>query len=151
MILNIKFHEILFFSSWATLATKFLSNTHRHTDIQTDRHFPQIVKSCSGHLKTCKYIKNRKSKMCTKPILSSIYIEESNKKKWSKNIKSVPEIESDFKDHLCGGNFCFQKNLVNVDCVIISHTSQKCYALQHQKFAILFLFWKKISSSILNF
>ena len=29
----------------------------------------------------CKSIKNRKSKICTKPILSSIYIEESNKGK----------------------------------------------------------------------
>ena len=42
-----------------------------------DRHFSEIAKSCSGHLKTCKSIKNRKSKICTKPILSSIYIEES--------------------------------------------------------------------------
>ena len=52
---------------------------HRHTDTQTDRHFPKIVKPCSGHPKTCKSIKNRKSKTCTKPILSSIYIEESKK------------------------------------------------------------------------
>ena len=53
------------------------TQTHRHTDRQTDRHFPEIVKSCSGHPKTCKSIKNRKSRICTKPILSSIYIEES--------------------------------------------------------------------------
>ena len=46
----------------------------------TDRHFPEVVKSCSGHPKTCKFMKNRKSKICTKPILSSIYIEESKKK-----------------------------------------------------------------------
>ena len=52
---------------------------HTHTD-QTDRHFPEVVKSCSGHPKTCKFMKNRKSKICTKPILSSIYIEESKKK-----------------------------------------------------------------------
>ena len=54
---------------------------HTHTDTQThrhtDRHFPEIVKSCSGHPKTCKSIKNRKSKIFTKPILSSTYIEES--------------------------------------------------------------------------
>ena len=47
---------------------------HRHTDThphrQTDRHFPKIVKSC-------KSIKNRKSKICTKPVLSSSYIEEN--------------------------------------------------------------------------
>ena len=39
---------------------------HTHTDTQTyrqtDRHFPEIVKSCSGHPKTCKSIENRKSK-----------------------------------------------------------------------------------------
>ena len=80
MILNIKFHEILFISSRATLATKFLSHTHRHTDWL----FPEIVKSCSGHPKTCKSIQNRKSKICTKPILSSIYIEESKKYKRNK-------------------------------------------------------------------
>ena len=79
MILNTKFHEILFISSRATLATKFLSHTHRHTDRQTHRHFPEIVKSCSGHPKTCKSIENWKSKICTKPILPSTYIEESNK------------------------------------------------------------------------
>ena len=33
---------------------KFLSHTHRHTD----RHFPEIVKSCSGHPKTCQSINN---------------------------------------------------------------------------------------------
>ena len=46
---------------------------HTHTD----RHFPEIVKSCPGHPKTCKSIKNWKSKICMKPILFSIYIEES--------------------------------------------------------------------------
>ena len=55
---------------------------HTHTDTQThrqtDRHFPNIVKSCSGHPKMCKSIKNRKSKICLKPILSSACIEESN-------------------------------------------------------------------------
>ena len=59
------------------LATKFLSQTHRHAD----RHFPKIVKSCSGHPETCKSIKNRKSKICTKPILSST---ESKKKLYKK-------------------------------------------------------------------
>ena len=61
-------------SSQATLATKFLSHTHRHKDT----HFPEIVKSCSGHPKTCKSIENRKSKICTKLVFSSTYIEESN-------------------------------------------------------------------------
>ena len=63
IILNIKFHEILCFSSWATLAIFFLS--------QTDRHFPVTVKSWSGHPKMCKSIKNRKSKVFLKKIACS--------------------------------------------------------------------------------
>ena len=55
--------------------------SHTLSDTQTDRHFPKIVKSCSGHPKTCKSIKKRKSKICMKPILSSTYVEESKKKK----------------------------------------------------------------------
>ena len=43
---------------------------HTYTDRHTDTHFPEIVKSCLGHPKTCKTIKNRKSKICKKPILS---------------------------------------------------------------------------------
>ena len=74
VILNIKFHEILFVSFQAALFTKFLP----YTDLQTHRqHFPEIVKSCSGHFKTRKSIKNQKSKICTKAIFSSTYIEES--------------------------------------------------------------------------
>ena len=37
---------------------------HRHTQIV--RHFLEIVKSCPGHPKTSKSIKNWKSKICTK-------------------------------------------------------------------------------------
>ena len=48
---------------------------HTHTY----RHFPEIAKRCSEHPKTCKSIKNRKSKIFTKPIVSCIYIEESKK------------------------------------------------------------------------
>ena len=55
-----------------------LTQNFCHT--HTDRHFPKIVKSCSGHPKPCKFIKNRKSKICTKPILSSTYIKISKKK-----------------------------------------------------------------------
>ena len=50
---------------------------HTQIDTQTDRHFPEIVKSCSGHPKTCESIKNRKLKIFTKPVLFSIYTEES--------------------------------------------------------------------------
>ena len=55
------------------------TQTDRQTDTQTDI-TPKLVKTCSGPLKTCRSIKNRKSKIRTKPILSSIYsIEESKK------------------------------------------------------------------------
>ena len=65
---------------WLVLELHLPQNfCHRHTDSQTDRHFPEIVNSCSGHPKTCKSIKDWKSKICTKPILSSIYVEESKK------------------------------------------------------------------------
>ena len=43
VILNTKFHEILIISSRATLATKFFSHTHRHTDRQTFSRNNQIV------------------------------------------------------------------------------------------------------------
>ena len=75
--LNIKFHQILCINSQAKFATKFLSS----------RHFPEIIKSCSKYPKTCKSIKNRKSKIFTKRILSSIYIEES--KNVTHNSKSL--------------------------------------------------------------
>ena len=52
---------------------------HTHTDWQADRYFPEVVKSCSGHPKTSKSIKNWKSKTCIKTILASIYTEESKK------------------------------------------------------------------------
>ena len=48
---------------------------------RTDRHFLEIIKSCSEHPKTCKFIKNQKAIICTKLILSSIYIEESKKER----------------------------------------------------------------------
>ena len=50
---------------------------HTHTDIQTYSHFLEIVKSCSGHPKTSNSIKNRKSNIFTKPMLSSTCIKES--------------------------------------------------------------------------
>ena len=56
---------------------------HTHRDTQTDRHFPKIVKSCSRNPKTCKSIKNRKSKICTKSILSS-YVEGSKNQNYQK-------------------------------------------------------------------
>ena len=57
----------------------FDTHTDGHTDRHTHRHFPEIVKSYSGHPKTSKSIKNQKSKILTKPILSSIDIGKSKK------------------------------------------------------------------------
>ena len=64
---------------FCSLVLELLLPQNCHTYTETDKHFPEIVKSCSGHPKTCKFIKNRKSKICTKPVLSSMYIEESKK------------------------------------------------------------------------
>ena len=58
------------------LLPQSLCDTHRNG--HTDRHFSEIIKTCSGHLKTCKSIKNWKSKNFTKPILFSIYILQKN-------------------------------------------------------------------------
>ena len=73
IILNTKFHQVLCISSWVTFDAKYLSHTHTHPD----RHFAETVRSWSGHPKMYKYIKNWKSKIFMKPILSSIYTEES--------------------------------------------------------------------------
>ena len=61
------------------------TQTDTWTHNPTDRYFPEIVKSCSEHLKTFKSIKNQKSKICTKPILCSTYIEESIKQQPNKS------------------------------------------------------------------
>ena len=53
---------------------------------QADRLFAKIIKSRSGYLKTYKSIKNQKSKILTKPILCSIYKEESKNDIYSVNI-----------------------------------------------------------------
>ena len=56
------------------------TQTHRYTLTQTDRHFPEIVKSCSRYPNSCN-CKKEKSKIFAKPIRSSILIEESNKER----------------------------------------------------------------------
>ena len=56
-----------------TPATKVLLRAERES------YFLEIVKSCSGHSKAYKSVKNQKLKACKKPILSSIYTVESKK------------------------------------------------------------------------
>ena len=46
---------------------------------RAQRHFPEIVQLCAEYPKTYKSVKNRKSKLFGKPILFSIYVEESKK------------------------------------------------------------------------
>ena len=81
-----EFQEVLWISSQAILAIKFLSQ------IQTDI-FQKKVRSCLKHPKTCKCIENRKSNFFSKPIPSSTSIEE-NKKKGNK-------INNDFIRKIC--------------------------------------------------
>ena len=69
---------------------------HRHTD----RHFPEVVKSCSKHPKTCKSIKNQKSKICTKPILSSMHI-DMQKIKHSDYFLSKILFEKEIQEYGC--------------------------------------------------
>ena len=69
-------------TSGATLAKKFLSRKHRQTYRQVNRQTDRLIFSRNspiGHPKTCKSMKSRKSKIFTKPILSSIYIKERKK------------------------------------------------------------------------
>ena len=73
MQLNIKFHA-------NPLISFSLAQPQNLSHRQADRHFIKIEKSCSGHLKACKSIKNRNSKIFRIPILSS-YIKYRRKKK----------------------------------------------------------------------
>ena len=63
------------------------------THIETVKHFPEVVKSLSGHPKTCKSIRNRKSKIFQKPILSSIDTEET-KNSTQDSLIGLPHLES---------------------------------------------------------
>ena len=69
--LNIKFRDFLHICLWDTVSTKFWRHSYRQTDRQTDRHFLKMMKSCSGHFKTCKSLETRMSKIFVNPILSS--------------------------------------------------------------------------------
>ena len=56
------------------------------TRTQTDRHFLEIVKSCSGHHKPSKSIKNRKFETFAKAIFFLTYIKENKKLAHEKKI-----------------------------------------------------------------
>ena len=66
-----------FVDCFSSTCTEVLSQWHRLIDISQ-----KIVKSCSGHPKTCKSIKNRNPKNSTKPIFLSLYI----RKHWFRKI-----------------------------------------------------------------
>ena len=64
--MQLKFPVIPPISFCSSAVTNFVS----HEDRQTDRHFVEMLKSCSGHLKMCKTVKNRNLKSFTIPVLS---------------------------------------------------------------------------------
>ena len=77
-------------------ATKFttkviISSLQNFCHTHRDRHFPEIVKS--GHHKTCKSIKNHKSKIFTKRIFFSLYIEESKNRMIDKHFENCSFVE----------------------------------------------------------
>ena len=77
------FHKKLIDINFCYISHKiFLS----HTDI------PEIVELCSRHPKTFKSIINRKKKIFMKPIISSISIKESKKKK-NRSVRIVENIK----------------------------------------------------------
>ena len=65
--LKLMIRDFPYICSWDTVSTKFW----RQTDQQTDKHFLKVVKSCSEHFKTCKFIENQKSKIFANSIFSS--------------------------------------------------------------------------------
>ena len=82
-------------------------HTHTERDKQTDRHFPDIIKSCLGHPKKCKFIQYRKSKIFSEPKLSSIYIEESNNKMYYNCFYSFLLLLSFVLDGFLYSNHCY--------------------------------------------
>ena len=74
-----KFIQNLFLLSVFTL-TRSQNLCHTQTDRQSDKHFLNLVKSCSGYSIMCKLVKSWKSKTFKIPMLSS-YIEYRRKKK----------------------------------------------------------------------
>ena len=69
MRLNIKFHKILPINFCSSAAQNLC---HRQTDGRTDIYKDKNTEIvCSRHPKTCRSVKNWKSKIITIPILSS--------------------------------------------------------------------------------
>ena len=86
-----------------------------HTTAQTDRQtFPEIVKSWSGHPKTCKFIKNRKSKILMK-LIHFFNIEESKNNSRIQSIfrvevKDQREADNSSKCNVCNIKFKYVYN-----------------------------------------
>ena len=96
-----------------------------------------MAKLCLEHPKTCKSIENRKSKICTKPILSSTYIEESKNitdSHWVTIITITVITESAL------GNFgenSYHEKTLNFDYMIKSYST--CYSALFLSLAHIFL------------
>ena len=76
---NIKYKVSYFENQFSNYTSYKIFVSHT----QTDRHFPEIVKSCSGHPKTCKAIKKLEVENFyrTNTVIQScsVYIEDSKK------------------------------------------------------------------------
>ena len=73
MKLNVNFHEILCYNSWARAATKFVPHAHS----LADRNYSELVKVYLGHSETSKSINKWKSKIFAILIFSSYkYVRE---------------------------------------------------------------------------
>ena len=91
--------------------TQNFYNTHT----EAHRHFPKIIKSCPGHFKMCKFIKNLKSKILTKLILFFINIEESKNNSRIQSIfrvevKDQREADNSSKCNVCNIKFKYVYN-----------------------------------------
>ena len=99
------------------LSQFFFSHTHKHTD----RHFPEVVNSCSEHSKMCKSIKNWKLKIFPKPILLSIYIKESKNLLQPKLIFLKLEVS----DKMYNGQFKLVSHKTNIDLIFLGEILRK--------------------------
>ena len=131
---KVSWNSVHLFSSY-TCHKNFAPHTDKQTDTQTDIHFPKIVNSCSGHPKTCKSIKSRKSKICSKSILSCTYVEES--KNWSRVDMEILRYCFFFQFYITGLLLSFCK----FSCVAISIENK---SLHFQTFSWYF-YWKLLS------
>ena len=114
-----------------------------HTAIQTVRHFPEIVKSYSEQPKLCKFIKNQKSKIFMKLLLSFICVQES---KNSSESSSKANSSLTFSRFECFLNYYFKNSWRTMQSNIIYFCSVLNICLRVFNIILLYLFikWTKV-------